>query len=218
MKRKPKKPTEPFGYISFGKNGAVSKHIFELSHEKEDQEIGAVERFIGGLNQLSDYPNVNGFDKLPEADHDFTLDTSAGSITVQLTELVERDYAKPISKQEYNEGKCHDFIQKAPGMIPLAADNYWLQNCLRRAIERKLEKFYAKSDSETLWLVVFCTSTYLQTEYYVDGRLRVSAALTEARKYLQTLPNCVFDVIWYTNLLTRPVHIWPEGISREQQR
>jgi len=212
MKRKPKKPTEPFGYISFGKNGAVSKHMFELSQEKEEQEIGAVEKFIDGINQLSDYPNVNGFDKLPEADHDFTLDTSAGSITVQLTELVERDYAKPISKQEYNEGKYHDFIQKAPGMTPWAVNTHCLQNYLRRAIERKLEKLYAKPDSDALWLVVFCTSTYLQTEYYEGGRLRVSAALIEARKYLQTLPNCVFDEIWYTNLLTRPVRIWPEGI------
>ena len=212
MKRKPKKPTEPFGYISFGKNGAVSKHMSELPQEKEEQEIGAVERFIDGINQLSDCPNVNGFDKLPEADHDFTLDTSAGSITVQLTELVERDYAKPISKQEYNEGKYHDFIQKAPGMIPWAVDAHCLQNCLKRAIERKLDKHYAKSDSETFWLVVFCTSTYLQTEYCEGVKLRVSAALIKARNYLQTLPNCVFDEIWYTNLLTRPVRIWPEGI------
>jgi hypothetical protein len=96
-------------------------------------------------------------------------------------------------------------------MIP-CADIHCLQNCLRCAIEWKLEKLYAKSDSETLWLVVFCTSTYLQPEYYEGGRLRVSAALIEARKYLQALPNCVFDEIWYTNLLTRPVRIWPEGI------
>jgi len=218
MKSKPQKPTEPLGYMSFGKNGNVSKHMFKLSQEKEEQEIGAIERFIDGINRLSEYPKINGFTKLPEADHDFTLDTAEGPIIVQLTELVERDYARPISRKEYNKGKYRHFIQKAPNTIPWAVDIHSLHTSIKRRIEGKLEKYYAKSDAETLWLVIFCTSTYLQMEYYEGSELRVSSALVKARQYLQSLPNSVFDEIWYTNLLTRPIRIWPEGAYIEKQR
>ena len=168
-----------------------------------------MERFIHGLNGHAWHRRVTGYEKLPEADHDFRLDTSEGPITVQLTELVEREYAKPISMNEQRHGKHQHLIQKDLDGTTLAVDIHALRTCLTRAIQRKLDKHYSKPDSETLWLVMFCTSTYLLTEYYDAGQLKVSDALVEARRYLRSLRDCIFDEIWYTNLQTRPIRVWP---------
>ena len=38
MAIKPRKPTNPFGHIAFGKDGSVTERISRLSEDKEEQE------------------------------------------------------------------------------------------------------------------------------------------------------------------------------------
>jgi len=209
MRKKPNKPTEPYGYISFGRDGTVRKGIFQLSHEKDAQESDVMEIFRNGVNNLSSNLNIVSFSKLPESDHDFRLATSKGPIAVQLTELVEQDYTTRISKEQYKSADYPCVIQKGSGEVILAVDPERLRISLKRCVERKLEKHYAKPSSEMLWLVIFCTSPFLAPEYFEGGKLKISAALVEVRRYLGTV-NCVFDEIWYTNLQTAPIRIWPD--------
>ena len=49
--RMPKKPTEPFGHIAFGKDGNVRKHVEQLSSNKAAQEHEIGHRFADGLEQ-----------------------------------------------------------------------------------------------------------------------------------------------------------------------
>jgi hypothetical protein len=209
MKRKPPKPTEPFGHIAFGKDGSVAKHIDQLSTEKEDQEAGAMRIFLKSLGVSFPSLKIHRVQQLKEAGHDFVLQTSAGAITVQLTELVERDYARPITAEEYNRGRYREIIQRESPEIHWGIDTEHRDTALRRVIQNKVEKNYAKDPGETLWLVVFSTSAYFLTTYFKAGQRRESRALTIAYEYLDALEQLIFDEVWYTNLQTRPVRIWP---------
>lgn len=210
MSEKSRKPTEPYGYIAFSKNGKVKKQMFQLSHDKEEQEVGVIEHFLKALPSKDPDLNIIGHEQLPEADQDFVLRCDEGEIYVQVTEIVEREYAFPISKAEYNAGHYSHFIQKKPGEIPWAVDIGRRDASIKRAIERKINKHYAKSANQILWLLIFCTSSCLTTEFWEGGQKRMSKSLTSAHEYLRTLNRMVFDQIWYTNLLTSPVRIWPQ--------
>ena len=210
MSKKPQKPTEPYGYIAFSKNGKVKKQMFQLSHDKEKQEVGVIEHFLKALPAKNPDLNIIGHEQLPESDQDFVLRCNEGEIYVQVTEIVEREYAFPISKAEYNAGRYSHFIQKKSGEIPWAVDIVRRDASIKRAIERKINKHYAKSANQILWLLIFCTSSYLTTEFWEGGKKRMSKSLTSALEYLRTLNQVVFNQIWYTNLLTSPVKIWPQ--------
>ena len=209
MSRKPRKPTGPYGYIAFSKNGKAKKQVFQLSHDKEEQEVGVIEHFLSTLSTSDPGFKIIGHEQLPEADQDFVLRCDEGEIYVQVTEIVEREYAFPISKAEYNAGYYSHFISKTAGEIPWAVDIGHRDTSIKRAIERKINKHYAKPENQILWLLIFCTSSYLTTEFGEDGQKRMSKSLTLAHKYLRTLNRMVFDQIWFTNLLKAPVRIWP---------
>jgi hypothetical protein len=74
-------------------------------------------------------------------------------------------------------------------------------------------KKYAKTKHETFWHLIFSTTIYPMTEYCERGISKVSSALTTARDYLRTLDQVTFDQIWYTNLMTRPVQVWPFSLG-----
>lgn len=209
MANKPRKPTEPFGHIAFGKNGSVTKQMSQLSQDKEEQEAGVMERFMNSFNQLPYQVKFTSYKQLSEADHDFEVVSNEGHITIQITELVERYYAKSISEEEYNKGIYDHYILKKSGEIPWGVDMKLLNSSLKDSIKKKLNKHYAKSNSEVLWLLVFCTSSYVSTEYVHDGQHKTSNILDEARNYLDSKSEFVFDEIWFTNLETRPVRVWP---------
>lgn len=208
-KSKPRKPTESFAHIAFGKDGTVRKNMHTLSSEKETQELEAIHFFKEGLGKKSPGLFIQKIGKLPEYGHDFSLDTSNGHVTVQLTELVERAYARPLTAEE--DGKClyKEYIAKEYGAIPWGVDTEQRDAALYRAIEKKIERKYAKELGEQLWLVVFTTSTYYLVEYSEASVLRQSPALLMAREYLQKLQQPVFDEVWFTNLQTVPIRIWP---------
>jgi len=207
--RKPRKPTEPFGYAVFGKNGTVSKTIFQLSSEKKNQEKEAMDNFIKGITRIKPNLKIINMKQLQEADQDFLLETSIGSITIQLTELVLLDYAKPLSEEEYRKGHHDAYILKESGSIPWAVDSRRRDSALIRIIEKKLSKHYSKPSSGNFWLVIFSTSPCLETEYHQGGKLMQGMPLIAAREYLNSLPSCIFDQIWFNNLITNPVQIWP---------
>jgi hypothetical protein len=122
---------------------------------------------------------------------------------------VEREYTIPVSRDEYSCGKYHTFIQKEPGSIPWGVDPRLRDTALLRVIQRKVDKHYAKSADKPLWLVVFSTSTFLLTEYCEGGVCKKSDTLVSAIRYVAALEHCEFDEIWYTNMQTLPVGIWP---------
>lgn len=208
-KKKPEKPTEPYGYISFGKDGKVEKKMFMLSKVKEHQERGVIESFSSYFpNDFSEH-EIQCIEDLPEADQDFVLKTNLGSISVQLTEIVEREYAFKISIEDYDSGKYNEHIFSAPGEIPLAVDQEKRDDSITAAIKRKVLKNYAKGQSEQLWLVIFSTSLYLTTVFVEGGKTRSSRAYENAVSYIQSECIELFDQVWYYNLQTRPVRIWP---------
>jgi hypothetical protein len=208
-RKKPHKPTQHYGYVAFAKTGRVTKHMFKLSDIKDIQEREVADRFVQQI--MTQHPDVNikGVDALPEADQDFLLHTNHGKITLQVTEIPERDYIFPISEEEYKSRRHRGILVKKNGEIPWAVDESRLDTSIQRAIENKLAKHYAKGTNENLWLLVFSTSPYLTTVYYEEGRRRESMAYQIARDYLAGTTNNPFDEIWYTNLLTRAVRIWP---------
>jgi hypothetical protein len=208
-RKKPRKPTQPYGYVAFAKTGRVTKHTFKLSDIKDIQEREVADKFVQQI--MTQHPDVkiHGVKALSEADHDFLLHTNHGKITLQVTEIPERDYTFPISEEEYKSGRHKSFLVKKNGKIPWAVDESRRDTSIQRAIENKLAKHYAKGTNENLWLLVFSTSTYLTTVYYEGGSRRESMAYQIARDYVARTTNNPFDEIWYMNLLTRAVRIWP---------
>ena len=210
MRRKPpKKPTSPYGYVSFSPDGKVKKHSFQLSEVKEEQEEGVIQSFASHFPSDVNNLAIHGYLQLPEEDQDFLLNTSEGEITIQVTELVELEYTIEITKDEYDSGKYSNYLSAGAGQIPLAIDERKRDMAIKTAIAKKIEKRYAKSKTETLWLLIFSTSAYLTTVYSQGGKTRTSRAYEQAVDYVAQEDGCVFDEIWYFNMVTRPVRVWP---------
>ncbi len=208
-RKQPKKPTSPFGYISFAPDGKVTKHSFQLPDTKEAQEEGVIQSFISRYSSDLDNLTIHDYAQLPEADQDFLLDTSEGDITVQVTELVEREFAFQITKEEYDSGKHSTYLSNGAGQIPLAVDDHKRDMSLTKAIKKKVEKRYSKARDETLWLLIFSTSPSLITVYSQGGETKTSKAYENAVDYVSKQKECVFDAIWFYNMVSRPVRIWP---------
>ena len=58
-------------------------------------------------------------------------------------------------------------------------------------------------------LLVFTTDVLYETEYYSLGQLQTSPALNFARDSLNKQERHAFEQIWFSNLQTRPVLVWP---------
>ena len=207
----PRKPTDPFGHIAFSKNGSVKKVMKKLSENKEQQESGAMNIFLEFMKITRPELKMDIDHKLPEADHDFLLKSTNGPITVQLTELVEGDFIFQKAKGKNNKGEHREYIHNSYGHMLWAVDNELRDSALVRAIETKVKKNYSKGISEILWLVIFSTSSFLQTEWYEGEQRRESKALLAARGYIANLQDFIFDEVWFTNLETKPIKIWPLG-------
>lgn len=208
-KKRPRKPTTPYGYIEFPQDGPVEKRMFSLSTHKKKQEKEVVEAFVGNLVNIRKDISVLNIVDLNEADHDFLVRTKTADITVQLTEIPLRDYAIEISAEEYNSGKYRSFYQKEAGGIPLGVDDSRRDSAIQRSIANKLSKNYVKGKTETLWLLIFSTTAYLKTKFWENGAARESVALQNARQFLANSVKNPFDEIWFFNLLTSPTRIWP---------
>lgn len=208
-KDSPRKPTQPFGVIAFSKSGKVTKKMQLLSGKKSHQERQVVESFISGFNTRKPTVEISDLAPLDERDQDFSARFGESNIEIQVTELVSRTYIFEMSEAEYDSGNWDEVIQAEYGGRPKRIDTDARDNALWISIKKKVDKNYSKSDLKQLWLVVFTTESLFLTEFFEAGVARTSIALDIARAQLAQHGSGPFDRIWITNLLTRPVQIWP---------
>jgi hypothetical protein len=205
---KPQKPTQPFGYTAFSKTGKVSRVDYRLSSEKELQEKQAIDRFIEVYNICFPDLIITDVQQLPENDHDFNVKIGNKSTIIQLTELVDRTFTFPLTEDEYKHKIWDAYIQKGFGEILWGIDIRKQNDALTDLIKLKLSKNYGANSDEDIWLVIFSTFIY-EAESSQNGKKIVSEGLKKARQFLEQTDSVVFSKIWYSNLITIPVLIWP---------
>ncbi len=197
----PRKPTTPFGYIAFGKDGTVSPHIEQLSSTKSEQELRVGTSFVRhALNLCGETASVR---LLEENNHDFAILLGDAPLAyVQCTEIVYRDFLAPTgtaaSESILIEGQlCPVDITKR-------------DETLRVKIENKLKKHYSKPEGVELWLLIWSVTGYLAFyQASSSGKLIVPESVQRARDFLQESSAEPFDKILSFNMLTRPTVIWP---------
>jgi len=114
-----------------------------------------------------------------------------------------------MSEDEYNSGRHKEAIQFSYGARPHRIDLDLRNEALWTTISKKLAKFYSKPVIGEFWLVIFTVAPLFLTEYVSAGVPKVSEALQLARKRLASRGSVPFSEIWFTDLQTRPVKIWP---------
>src|ERR1041385_3490758 len=97
----PRKPSIPFGYLSFSKEGEVTKNITVMSDVKSSQEQEVMEIFKDQYNNLEEVIQISKIDQLPESNNDFRITAGDKKILVELTELAAWNYQIKITKEEY---------------------------------------------------------------------------------------------------------------------
>jgi len=204
-----RKPTRPFGHIAFSKSGHVAKEMQRLSEVKEVQELQVAARFVDSYNELSLGPQITNLRALGQNDHDAAAIVADLPLEIQVTELVDRTYAFAMTAEEYNAGLFTEAVQLTYGARPHRVDPVLHNEALWRVIKKKLAKSYAPPQNATLWLLVFSTGTLYLTEYVEAGVPTVSNALRLARTQLDSSGSRPFDEVWFTDLQTRPVRVWP---------
>lgn len=204
----PKKPTHTFGTINFSKDGKVRADFHRLSDDKPVQESEAFARFVETYNSSKSGGTLTVVRQLEESGQDFVASEFGIEIIIQLTELVDRTFTFEMTQEEYDSGKWPSAVLRASGERPWRIDQELKDSALVNLIDAKINKHYSKAKGSFLWLVVFATNHY-ETEHMEGGVLRTSEALSRARRHLASIDSLVFDKIWFTNLLTRPVRVWP---------
>lgn len=203
-----KKPTQPFGYIAFGKDGSVRKHVESLSQNKAEQEAEVGSHFAAGLTKMVG----NQYDVIPceENDHDFWLASCDGHILVQATEIVARDYLRPIVMEDYLNGRHSftEFVFEGPDRI-FGVDQVAKQKALLDRITGKIGKHYSKPELP-FWLLIWTVCSDYHAFWSEDQKPCVSSSVIEARKFLSAESAGPFDEIWFLQLNIRPKRIWPE--------
>jgi hypothetical protein len=207
-----KKPTSPFGYIAFSKDGKVSKHIDTLPDTTKGQEEGVIQRFHELYNNSANYPRIEKSEPLlSEQGHDARIYIDNKWNEVQITELLRRDYTTTLTKEEYSEDKlkADHWIMDIDGNHYHAVDGERFNNALVEKIQKKVAKNYSKTEVP-LWLIIFSTSDDYLIEWIENGVKQTSAALLNARHYIANQNNFIFDQVWFCHLLTKPIKMWPE--------
>jgi hypothetical protein len=181
--------------------------MFKLSGDKATQESQVMDRFLEGFNSWEDR-RIENCQQLPENDHDFAATIGSVAGHIQLTELVDRAYRTPISRETYEAGLGTPWIYDKPRSIPDHLDEEARDSALKNVILAKLGKRYTRPPHGFLWLVIFTTAHYL-TAFMRDGVLQESEGLKRARQALASIEDLPFHEVWFTNLQTRPIGIWP---------
>lgn len=181
----PKKPNQPFGTINFSKDGKVRPDIEQLSEDRVKQEKGAIDIIAEQFGRTG--RPITNIIQLPEPDHDFRATCEGNPVIIQLTELVSRNFHDPVTF-----------------LVDLEAESVALSN----SISCKLDKHYAKPKASKFWLVIFSTYAYA-TEYWQGGVKKFTHGLVNARGILASRSDNPFDEIWFSNLVTSPVRIFP---------
>ena len=175
------------------------------SQSEEKKEAGPVENFLKFVKATRPEIEIDG--GINEGNDDFVLKSAKGLITVQLTELVERDFVLKKESDKLNRRADREYIHVSYGHMPWVVDNELRDSALARAIESKVKNNYKKVENEILWLVIFSTTSFLQVEWYEDGQRLESKALTAARDYIANAQGFIFNEVWFTNPESEPVKI-----------
>lgn len=203
----PRKPTEPYGYIAFGKDGSVKKHDKKLLEEKTAQEQEVAKKFAKGLNNLDGSNFISSL--CEENDHDFWLTSRDYKVQVQATEIVSRDYLKELSQKDYLTGNHNysNILLKAHNQVfGINVDSK--ENVLLERVIAKISKNYAKQETE-LWLLVWTVCPDYLPFWNQAGERCVSVGVNETRKHLLKNGAGPFNEIWFLNLVSSPKRIWP---------
>lgn len=205
----PRKPTQTFGHIAFSKDGRVTQHLTRLSENKPQQEMEALQRFLDLFKASLTSRHIGLVRQLEERDHDFIVEVDGQETEIQLTELVDRTFTFRMTIEEYDSGKWSHCVQKASGEIPWRIDPEKRDRALSDVIAGKVSKNYSKNSMRPFWLVIFATFIY-ETESIQGGVPKVSQGLKKARDYLHTEKRNIFDAVWFCDLETRPIRVWPQ--------
>ena len=202
-----RKPTEPFGYITFGKDGSVRKHVEKLPPCKAEQEYAVRCRFAAGLKLVTGCQyDVATCD---ERYHDFWLTTCGSDILVQATEIVSRDYLRPIAMDDYLNGRhpYTEFVAEGRNEY-FGVDSEAKHKVLLDRIKSKIGKHYSKPKAP-LWLLIWTARSDYHAFWVQDRKRCVSSSVVEARKYLSAHGPGPFDEIWFLKLNIKPERIFP---------
>lgn len=197
---RPRKPTDSYGTLVFGKDGRVRRRISKLPDVKEEQEHTAIQMFADLLRQRHGR-HLLEIRQLDEANQDFAATEGGRALDLQLTELVKREFAQPHSGAKFP-------ILFLPDGQAFEIDEAAEAEALLKLVQKKIAKGYSRRIGAGLWLVVFSTCPY-HLEYSKDGEDGVTEALARVRSWLERIEGLVFDEVWFTDLQTRPVKVWP---------
>lgn len=203
----PRKPTEPFGHIAFGKDGSVRKKMDILPSDKEGQERSVAQRFATVLAATTG--GQYEVDLLEEADHDFVLKSQGSRVIVQATEIVSKDYLRPLTREDFVNGRhaYNEFVQEGPDRI-FGVDQSEKENVILSKVKGKLAKHYAKPKAP-FWLLIWTVRSEIMPFYWKGGQFVISTDVLRTRSFLLHEGSSPFDEVWYFYLDLRPHRIWP---------
>ena len=182
-----------------------------MSENEEGQESGAREIFLDFIKTTRPELEIAIDPILPESENDFHLQSAKGPIAIQLTELVERDFVYQKTTDKATKRDHREYIHNSYGHMPWVVDHELRDSALARAIETQIKKNDARGKGEALWLVIFSASSFLQIEWHEGEQRKESKALISARSYIANLREFNFHEVWFTNLETKPILIWPHS-------
>lgn len=206
----PKKPSQPFGHIIFGKDGSVRQIIERLPDVKKEQEREVGERFAAGLKRL--FKKTVEIKLLKENDHDFLIKIERQDIVVQATEIVTRDYMHPLTVDDFVHGR-HPYSETVQlGSEAIFGINIVeKEEVLLKRILAKIKRNYAKPKGP-FWLLVWTTCSDFMPFWIQSGQPQTSSSVSFARKYLADHGSGPFNEIWFLDVQIAPSRIWPEDL------
>lgn len=209
----PRKPTRPFGYMNFGKDGHVEKVLDQLPADKQGQETEIAERFARGITNNSG--KVFKAEMCPEADHDFYLVGDEERILVQATEIVARDFLISVDLNGCSEdGRHFQHIQVEGGEARWGMDIAAYEAAILARVRQKLAKNYSKPKCP-LWLLIWSVESSFFPFFGFAGKLCISPGVASARSFISANGCTPFDEVWVMPVMSRPHQIWPINDSAE---
>ncbi len=183
--------------------------IQRISKEKE-----AVESMLEMISLNPEMMDIVGYREIQAGGHGYILETDNGDILLGLAEITVEQYASPVSNHTHISGHHGNLIQIGSREKTWEIDPDRLDTTIQRQIASAIKKNDHNADYMAQWLLIFSTTAFPQIENCVRGMSKVSTALIIARDYLKSLEHVIFDQIWYTNLMTRPVQVWPYSLGQ----
>jgi hypothetical protein len=202
------KPTTPFGFVAFSKDGGVDISLSTLPTVKDDQEVEVAQIFAQQLTRLFGF-SVSDPSRLPERGHDASMKINGQSVVLQITEIWQKEFELPPGSPDPGNPKSIGHFS-AVSNEAIQLDSRRMNDSIRCAIKKKLDKHYAPDRDAATWLLIFTTSPHILTETFRDGELVIEEPLQRAREFAAAAHSLdPFSEIWFSNLITRPVRIWP---------